>query len=137
MKSFYIFILLFSFNQATPAAQAAVCAFGNDLNILLKNKRFVQKASFETFKLSREKDPVNALLWVYVTPLTDTKTKRQYHLNTTGDDAYDGGNTIGWIEDVTDPEYGVDGDNPSRLTGTGAVVAEISDGSIRCLVDVK
>lgn len=61
----------------------------------------------------------------YVDIIQDKKTKRVFHLNTTFRDADDGGNTIGWIEEVTDAENEFrDSENP------GKVVAKVGDGTL-------
>jgi len=128
------------FGSAAVYAEDLKCAFGDDLAALDKNKRFKfkKKIKFKTFKLDRSRDAVNPLIWVTVTEFTDKNTKKVYQVNATYDDAYDGGNTVGWIEDVTNAADGLDDDNsPDKLVDTGAVVAEISDSSIACLIEVK
>lgn len=132
------YILLMLALSVSSFAAEKQCAFGQDLTALSKNTRFTSKELFATFKLSREKNPVNPLLWVHVSELTDTQTGRIYQMNATNEDQYDGGNTLGWIEDVTKADDGVDDSKtPDSLTDTGAVVAEISDSWINCVLDVK
>ncbi len=114
-------------------AKTTKCAFGDDLDALAANKRFTSAGKgMYTFKRSRISSGATRLLWVEVTQITDTKTKREYQVNTTHDDAYDGGNTIGWIEDVTNARDGVQDGRPSRIKGTGEMVASIGDSSIFC-----
>jgi hypothetical protein len=131
MKSALFALSAVLFASSAMAADKP-CIFGEELLELEANKRFEQKEIGKTFKLSREFTPVNSLLWVTVTELKDTKTKRVYHLNTTSDDAYDGGNTVGWIEDVTRADDGIADGSPRNLKGTGAAVATIGDSFISC-----
>ncbi len=119
-------------------AKTTKCAFGVDLDALETNKRFTPAGKgMYTFKRARISSGASSLLWVEVTQFTDTKTKRVYQVNATHDDAYDGGNTVGWIEDVTNASESVEDTKPSRIKGAGEVVATIFDGSIYCEKDLK
>ena len=124
----------------SPLAQATQkkCAFGDNMRALAANTRFESRDLMSTFKLTRIPTAAKQLLWVYVTEITDTKTKRKYQMNATGNDPYDGGSTVGWIEDVTQAFLGIDDSaGLSRLKGTGQVVASIGDKAIYCTVDVE
>ena len=139
-------LILLSLLTAVTGSMGALandkpCAFGDDLSALESNKRFKfdKKIKFDTFKLDRTaENPSDVLVWYTVTQFKDSKTEKVYQVNATYNDSYDGGNTIGWIEDVTLAEDGLDTDTkPSRLQGAGQVVATISDSEISCLVSVK
>jgi hypothetical protein len=137
MKKMTMWVVLLALVSG-GAAQAArevknPCAFGEDLEALEGNSRFRAKVVGKTFKLSRQRNPANGLFWVQVTEYKDQQTGRVYQLNATFDDAYDGGNTVGWIEDVTRAADGLGSEAPARLKGPGQVMAEIGDSEIVCL----
>lgn len=117
MKNSILWISCFLF-VSTISAQAARrdCLFGEELSGLSRNRRLSLKADvIKTFKISRHSSTSGTLLWVAVDELKDRLTGRVYHLNRTFLDQYDGGNTLGWIEDLSD---------------AGAIVAQIHDSTI-------
>lgn len=111
-------ILSLSMFATLQAFAGNACRFGDDIEDLYKNTAFeVQKDAFRTFKISREGSAELKLVSIDV--VKDLAKKRTYHLCRTDMDKYDGGNTVGWIEEVTDM------DNEHK--DAGQVVALISD----------
>lgn len=115
----------------SASAQAAPCLFGEDLQSLYANQaRFeVKKDVIKTFKMGRtESTNLNeGPILVEVSILKDKQTGIVYHVNETFADEYDGGNTIGWIEEYSSTN------SRGRQVTTGDVVAEIGDSEISCL----
>lgn len=111
---------------------APKCIFGEDLEELGQLSRFsIEEDVIRTFKIprinlgSKKVRPSDLRPVIYsVDVIQDKETKRVFHLNTTFRDSDDGGNTIGWIEEVTDAE------NEMRESkNTGRVVAKVGDSS--------
>jgi hypothetical protein len=110
------------------SSPGAPCLWMGPIQSLNSNARFQRKSLARTFKQSRHEGTLGSLLWVEVIELLDTQSRRSYQLNVTREDAYDGGNTLGWIEEVTDAYQGT-------RNGAGQLVAWINDGEMSCVVE--
>jgi hypothetical protein len=87
--------------ELTKDATGAPCAFGQNYGPISSGKHplFKSKKIGVTLKLDPT-DKEHRVLLVQVVELTHKKTKKVYHMNYTNDDAWDGGNTLGWIEEM-------------------------------------
>ena len=111
-------IMSISSAQAEPK-----CIFGEDLTEIESITRFKIKSDvIKTFKVSRIPGDGDRTILVAVSIISDKKTKREFHMNTTFRHTDDGDNTIGWIEEVTGAEN-ADGGAPNEAN----VVTVISD----------
>lgn len=115
-----------TFATNTYAAPQTVCAFGIDVGDIASNPRFeIKRDLFSTCKLARISGMHRDLLFVQIDEIYDRQTQHKYHMNMTFLDRDDGGNTLGWIEDITasSQETVSEGDK----SALGKVVAEIRD----------
>lgn len=95
------------------------CVFGETLDDLYESDAFEMDEVGNAFKKSKIEEIDGKDILVSVNKLVQLKNGRVFVLNYTFDDEYDGGNTIGWIED----------------SETETVVATIGDSEIyRCVV---
>lgn len=120
-----ILLILMAVLGAMNVQAQPKCLFGNELSDLDTNERLlVRKNLIETLKISRQAES-DRLVAVRIDVVTDLTTGKFFHVNRTFLDRDDGGNTTGWIEEIT---------QAFRDTGHGdidrAVVAEIGDSEI-------
>lgn len=103
-KLFSLFTLLSlaGFSGLVHAGETNNCLFGDSIGNLSKISRLkVSKVEYTTVKVSRISGDEKVLAAFHVQTIKDKETGRNYQMNTTFKDTDDGGNTIGWIEDVT------------------------------------
>jgi hypothetical protein len=95
-----IFTLLLSTLLSQNLAHAAECRFGKEISSLTETPppNFQVKHLGDFVKIARAE--VNGtVVRVKVVEVKEVGTDKLYHLNYTYEDEFDGGNSLGWIED--------------------------------------
>lgn len=100
MKSIFLTLFLSLFVLTSPA-KAAECIFGNEINSLTEETTndFSIKPLGEFVKIARA-ELESTVVRVMVYEVIEKNKGNVFHLNYTYEDEFDGGNSIGWIENL-------------------------------------
>ena len=102
MKIFLTIILFLSTPLICSRADAGECDFGTELSSLIDQTnlgKFAVKFLGNFVKIARS-EIEGTVVRVKIYEIGEVESGRLFHLNFTYEDEFDGGNSLGWIEDV-------------------------------------